>query len=126
MLPPLRPPPSPEDIYAWHTFVRSSWVTGSLYVAIKKKVSETAWNEIQLFHSVSLAKLAFKYRREGIDFATGTNLALHLSVLRFWMALDITSIILDTMQLFHSAQVKDGFYTAYDSSLKLKIKLITR
>jgi hypothetical protein len=60
-----------------------SWLTGSLYVAVKKQDSKTARNEIQVFHSVSLPKLAFKYRTEGIEFATGTNLALRLSVLRF-------------------------------------------
>jgi hypothetical protein len=70
-------------MYAWHTFVRPSWLAGRLYVAIEKQVSDTGRNEIQVFHSVSLAKLAFKYRTECIEFATGTNLALRLSVLRF-------------------------------------------
>jgi hypothetical protein len=113
-------------MYAWHTFVRPSWLTGSLYVAIRKQVSETARNEIQVFHTVSFPKLAFKYRTEGIEFATGTNMALRLSVLRFYATLDITSIILNTIQLVHSAQVMDGLYTAYHSSLKFKFKLIKR
>ena len=76
-------PPSPEDMYTWHTFVRPSWLTGSLSVAIKKQDSDTIRNEIQVFYSVSLAKLTFKYRTECTEFATGTNLALCLSVLRF-------------------------------------------
>jgi len=65
-------------MYALYTFVRPSCLTSSLYVTIKKQVSNTARNEIQVFHSVSLAKLAIKNRTEGVKFATGANLVLPL------------------------------------------------
>ena len=97
MPPPLTSPPPHLDMTTWRTFVRLSWLTVSLFAAIKKQASATVRNEIQVFHSVSLVKLAFKYKTDGIEFAIGVNLALRLSVLRFEMTLNVKLIMLNTM-----------------------------